>query len=277
MHLQRHIAWRESPIVCLITATPKRCDALAAAGGLSWSRLHSAASDGFPSKQRIGELGEKERIAASPDASYPGRWNPPGRKDEGTSPQGPQPIATSLLRGGRAASSVNPALNPQRGTIPDFDLKPLFRNATGRVKKGSRRVFSEKGEDEEDRTVRILKFKQATRVARDTKSVIGLPKARVGPITDLGHVRPSPTLTLTAGGSEPLRVLHLNTMESNSRFQTQTEHLMQSWVGMHKGQAVLTERRFTQILPMTDSSRRRRWKSGYGDIEEITEISARDF
>ncbi|PON67000.1 hypothetical protein PanWU01x14_105820 [Parasponia andersonii] len=65
-------------------------------------------------------------------------------------------------------------------------------------------------------------------------------------------------------------------MESNSQLQTQTEHLMRSWVGVRKGQAVLTERRFDQISPLTDSSYRRRRKPGYSDTEEITVISARD-
>ncbi|PON46906.1 hypothetical protein PanWU01x14_248220 [Parasponia andersonii] len=63
-------------------------------------------------------------------------------------------------------------------------------------------------------------------------------------------------------------------MESNSQLQTQTEHLMRSWVGERRGgrQAILTKRRFDQISLLTDSSRRRRWKLGYSDTEVITTL-----
>ncbi|PON57204.1 hypothetical protein PanWU01x14_176180 [Parasponia andersonii] len=65
-------------------------------------------------------------------------------------------------------------------------------------------------------------------------------------------------------------------MGGNALLQTQTGHLIRSWVGAHIGQTVLTERQFVKVSPPTGSSHRGRRKAGHNDTREITVITARD-
>ncbi|PON62585.1 hypothetical protein PanWU01x14_137000 [Parasponia andersonii] len=82
---------------------------------------------------------------------------------------------------------------------------------------------------------------------------------------------------LDSWGSGASRVFYQSTVGSNSQLQTQTKHLMRSWVGARIGQVVLIERRLVKISPPTGWSRRGRRKTGRDDARKVTVTMTCDF
>ncbi|PON79719.1 hypothetical protein PanWU01x14_009510 [Parasponia andersonii] len=104
----------------------------------------------------------------------------------------------------------------------------------------------------------------------------------------MGRPRPEPNPSQTLDSSaqsssclgswelEASRVFCQKTIEGNPLLKTQTGYLMQSWIGAHIGQIVLTKRWFVKVSPPTGVSRRGRRKESHANTREITVIMARD-
>ncbi|PON46308.1 hypothetical protein PanWU01x14_252550 [Parasponia andersonii] len=82
---------------------------------------------------------------------------------------------------------------------------------------------------------------------------------------------------LNSWGSGASKIFRQKTMGDSELLQTQTGHLMRSWVGAHIGQIVLTEQWSVKISPPTDSSHKGQRKAGHDDAREIMITMARDF
>ncbi|PON62755.1 hypothetical protein PanWU01x14_136670 [Parasponia andersonii] len=105
----------------------------------------------------------------------------------------------------------------------------------------------------------------------------GLSEARVESIPDPGRVRPSLILTSTARDQEPRESSTKKIIRSSALLETQTGHLIQSWVGVRVGQTILVEWPLVKVSPLLGSSHRGRRKAGHDDAREITVTTARDF
>ncbi|PON76417.1 hypothetical protein PanWU01x14_034710, partial [Parasponia andersonii] len=77
--------------------------------------------------------------------------------------------------------------------------------------------------------------------------------------------------------SEASRVFCQKIIGGSALLQTQTVHLIQSWVGVRIRQTVLTGWRVAKVSPLPDSYHKGRRKVDHNNAKEITVTTACDF